>query len=148
MLLRGQGLCLCPFNPTAYLCTASLMQLSLNKDLSILHERLFLPLLGHDGITGTGFTFYCQTTRKLDRIYEAEVFRHWIEGSRGGRQMRRGLVVPARCLHRAWWAYQGRKSKGEISGKEVATRRGRERAGNPQSRPFKVFGSELICIHV
>ena len=31
----------------------------------------FLPLLGHDRITGTGFTFYCQITGKLDRRYEA-----------------------------------------------------------------------------
>ena len=82
VLLRGQGLCLRPFNPTVYLCTASLRQLSFNKDLSILHERLFLPLLGHDRITGTGFTFYCQITGKLDRIYEATAFRHWTEGSR------------------------------------------------------------------
>lgn len=32
---------------------------------------------GHDRVTGTRFIFPTQTTRKLEKIYETQVFRHW-----------------------------------------------------------------------
>lgn len=35
----------------------------------------------HDKITGTRLTYPLQKTRKLDKIYELAVFRHYTSGS-------------------------------------------------------------------